>query len=141
MRGAICDFINRATPFKASCEAGNGEAAVAKAKECAPAVVILDLSMPMLYGVETASALHSVVPSAKIIGLATFVGEYPRTQLAAAGFHMIVSKNEGLAKLAEAIKMLLPHAEPQAGEGLRPPFDIFKVAEDGQPIWDNPRQP
>jgi DNA-binding NarL/FixJ family response regulator len=82
--------------------------------------------MPMLYGVETASALHSMVPSAKIIGLAMFDGEYPRTQLAAAGFHMIVSKNEGLANLAEAIKVLLPHAEPQAGEAL-PPFDIFKT--------------
>ncbi len=72
----------------------------------------------MLYGVETASALHSMVPSAKIIGLAMFAGEYRRTHLAAAGFHMIVSKSEGLAKLAEAIKVLLPHAEPQAGEAL-----------------------
>ena len=118
MRGAICNFINRATPFKACCEAGNGEAAVAKARERAPDLVILDLSMPMLYGVETVSALHSMVPSAKIIGLAMFAGEYRRTQLAAAGFHMIVSKNQGLAKLAEAIKVLLPHAEPQAGEAL-----------------------
>ncbi len=118
MRGAICNFIDRATPFKACCEAGNGEAAVAKARERAPALVIVDLSMPMLYGVETASALHSMVPSAKIIGLAMFAGEYRRTQLAAAGFHMIVSKSEGLAKLAEAIKVLLPHAEPQAGEAL-----------------------
>ena len=118
MRGAICNFIDRATPFKACCEAGNGEAAVAKARDCAPALVIVDLSMPMLYGVETASALHSMVPSARIIGLAMFAGEYRRTQLAAAGFHMIVSKSEGLAKLAEAIKVLLPHAEPQAGEAL-----------------------
>jgi DNA-binding NarL/FixJ family response regulator len=120
VRNAICNFIDRATPFKACCEADNGEAAVAKARERAPALVILDLSMPMLYGVETASALHSMVPSAKIIGLAMFAGEYRRTQLAAAGFHMIVSKNEGLAKLAEAIKVLLPHAEPQAGDALLP---------------------
>jgi len=131
VRGAICNFINRATPFKACCEAGNGEAAVAKARERAPDLVILDLSMPMLYGVETVSALHSMVPSAKIIGLAMFAGEYRRTQLAAAGFHMIVSKNQGLAKLAEAIKVLLPHAEPQAGEALRTPFDILKIGNPG----------
>ena len=135
MRGAICNFIERATPFRACCEAGNGEAAVAKARERAPALVILDLSTPILYGVETASALRSMVPSAKIIGLALFAGEYRRTQLAAAGFHMIVSKNEGLAKLAEAIKVLLPHAEPQAGEALLPPFEIFKIAGDGHPTW------
>jgi hypothetical protein len=40
---------------------------------------------------------------------------------------MIVSKGEGLAKLAEAIKVLLPHAEPEAGEALLSPFDIFKI--------------
>jgi DNA-binding NarL/FixJ family response regulator len=127
VRGAICNFIDRATPFKACCEAGNGEAAVAKARERAPDLVIVDLSMPMLYGVETASALHSMVPSARIIGLAMFAGEYRRTQLAAAGFDMIVSKGEGLAKLAEAIKVLLPHAEPQAGEALLTPFEISKT--------------
>ncbi|MCU1241443.1 MAG: hypothetical protein JWO71_2169 [Candidatus Acidoferrum typicum] len=133
MRGAICSFIDRATPFKACCEAGNGDAAVEKASERAPALVILDLNMPMLYGIETASALRSMVPSAKIIGLAVFAGEYRRTQLAAAGFDMIVSKNEGLAKLAEAINALLPQAGVR--EALLPPFDIFKVAGDGHPTW------
>lgn len=107
MRGAICDFIGRATPFKACCEAGNGVAAIKKAKERAPALVILDLSMPMLYGVETASALRGIVPGTKIIGLAMFAGEFRKSQLAAAGFDMIVSKYEGLAKLAEAIDTLL----------------------------------
>jgi DNA-binding NarL/FixJ family response regulator len=137
VRGAICSFIDRATPFKACCEAGNGDAAVEKARERAPALVILDLNMPMLHGIETASALRTIVPTAKIIGLAMFAGEYRRTQLAAAGFDMIVSKSEGLAKLAEAITVLLPEALPQAGvrEALLPPFAIFKVAGDGRPIW------
>jgi DNA-binding response OmpR family regulator len=101
-------------------------------------LVILDLNMPMLHGIETASALRTIVPSAKIIGFAMFAGEYRRTQLAAAGFDMIVSKSEGLAKLAEAITVLLPEALPRAGvreAALLPPFAIFKVAGDGSPIW------
>ena len=108
MRGAICDFIERATPFKACCEAGNGAAAIEKAKGRAPALVILDLSSPMLYGVETASALRGMVPGAKIIGLSMFAGEFRRSLLAASGFDMILSKHQGLAKLAEAINTLLP---------------------------------
>ena len=137
MRGAICSFIDRATPFKACCEAGNGNAAIEKARERAPALVILDLSMPMLYGIETASALRSTVPCAKIIGLAMFAGDYRRTQIAAAGFDLIVSKNEGLGNLAEAIKALLPEAllDTGAPDVLLPAFDIFKVAGDGQPVW------
>ncbi len=108
MRGAICDFIDRATPFKACCEAGNGVAAIKKAEERSPALVILDLSMPMLYGVETASALRSMVPGTKIIGLAMYAGEFRRSLLAASGFDIILSKDEGLAKLGEAINALLP---------------------------------
>ena len=111
VRGAICDFIDRATPFKACCGAGNGVAAIKKARERAPALVILDLSMPMLYGVETASALRQMVPGTKIIGLAMFAGEFRKTLIAAAGFDMILSKHEGLAKLAEAIRALLSTAD------------------------------
>jgi len=76
--------------------------------ERAPTLVILDLSMPMLYGVETASALRRMVPDAKIIGLAMFAGEFRRSQLAASGFDMILSKHEGLAKLGDAINAMLP---------------------------------
>jgi DNA-binding NarL/FixJ family response regulator len=110
VRGAICDFIDRATHFKACCEAGNGVAAIKTASERSPALVILDLSMPMLYGIETASALREMVPGAKIIGLAMVAGEFRKSQLAAAGFDMILSKHEGLAKLAEAINALLPES-------------------------------
>ena len=137
MRGAICQFIDRATSFNACCETGHGFAAVDKSIERAPNLVILDLSMPMLDGVETASALRRTVPGIKIIGLAKFpVGDFRITLITSAGFDLIVSKHEGLEKLAEAIKALLPEALPQAGveEALLPPFDIFKVADDGQPI-------
>lgn len=105
-----CDFIERATPFEACCAAGNGIAAIKKAKGRAPALVILDLSMPMLYSVETASTLRSMVPDAKIIGLAMFAGEFRSSLLAASGFDMIVFKQEGLAKLADEINTLLPQA-------------------------------
>jgi len=67
VRDAICYFIDRATPFKACCNAGQGVAAIGKARERAPALVILDLSLPMLDGVATASALRRMVPGAKII--------------------------------------------------------------------------
>ena len=113
MRGAICQFIDRATSFKACCEAGHGFAAVDKAVERGPNLIVLDLSTPMLDGVETASALRRMIDGIKIIGLAMFpVGEVRRTLITSAGFDMIVSKHEGLAKLAEVINALLPAPGP-----------------------------
>src|SRR6266851_92403 len=107
----MCHFINGATSFKACCEAGQGAAAIDKARERAPALVILDLSNPM-DGVETAFSLRRMVPDTKIIGLAMFEAEFRKTQIAAAGFDMILSKHAGLAKLAEAIMALFPAPDP-----------------------------
>ena len=108
MRDAICHFIDRATPFKACCEAGDGVAAVEKAKERAPALVILDLSMPRMNGVEAASVLRGMLPGTKIVGFTSFDEEFRRSLLATTAFDMILSKHQGLAKLAEAINALLP---------------------------------
>ena len=108
MRGAICNFIDRATPFKACCEADDGVTAIEKAKERAPALVILDLSMPRMNGVEAASVLHGMLPNTKIVGFTTFDEEHCRSLLATTAFDMILSKHEGLAKLAEVISALLP---------------------------------
>jgi len=108
VRDAICHFIGRATPFKACCEAGDGSAAIEKAKERAPALVVMDLSMPGMNGVEAASVLRGMLPGAKIIGFTTFGKEFRRSLLEANAFDMILSKHEGLAKLAEAINSMLP---------------------------------
>ena len=112
MRGAICNFIDRVTPFKACCEAGDGIAAIEKAKERAPDLVILDLSMPRMNGVEAASVLRGMLPSTKIVGFTTFDEESCRSLLAATAFDMILSKHQGLAKLAEVVNVLLPANHP-----------------------------
>ena len=108
MRDAICHFIDRATPFKACCEADDGDAAIEKAKERAPALVILDLSMPTMNGVEAASVLRGLLPSMKIVGFTTFDEDHCRALPGATAFDMILSKHQGLAKLAESIYALLP---------------------------------
>jgi DNA-binding NarL/FixJ family response regulator len=92
--------------------AGDGLAAVEKAKERAPALVILDLSIPRMNGVETASVLRGMLPGTKIVGFTAFDEDFRRSLLATAAFDMILSKHEGLAKLAEVVSTLLPAPDP-----------------------------
>ena len=108
MRGTICHFIDKAIPNTEYCEAGDGVAGIEKAKECAPALVLLDLSLPGMNGVDTAFALRGIVPSAKIVGFTTFDEEFRKDLLTLDVFDMVLSKVVGLAKLAEAINRLLP---------------------------------
>ena len=53
-------------------EAKNGVEALRLAKETSPDVVIMDLSMPEMDGVEATRQIHQAVPSAKILILTTF---------------------------------------------------------------------
>src|SRR5260370_11814833 len=108
VRGAICQFIDRATPFKACWEAGDGVAAIEKARERAPSLVVLDLSMPGMNGVEAASVLRGMLPGTKIVGFTTLDEELRRSLLADTSFDMVLSKHEGRATRAEAINALLP---------------------------------
>jgi DNA-binding NarL/FixJ family response regulator len=71
-------------------------------------LVILDLSMPRMNGVEAASVLRGMLPSTRIIGFTSFNEELRTSLLATTAFDMILSKHEGLAKLAEAICEMLP---------------------------------
>jgi DNA-binding NarL/FixJ family response regulator len=115
VRDAICHFIDRATPFKACCEAGDGVSAIEKAKERAPALVVLDLGLPGMNGVEAASVLRGMLPGTKIVGFTTFDEEFRRSLLEANSFDMILSKHEGLAKLAETINALLHTSDTPLG--------------------------
>jgi len=81
VRGAIRRFIEISTPYKVCGEAGDRVAAIDKASEFSCDLILLDLSMPMLNGVETASTLRRMAPGTKIIGLAMFAGEVRRSLL------------------------------------------------------------
>jgi DNA-binding NarL/FixJ family response regulator len=87
-------------------------AAIEKAKERAPSLVILDLNMPRMNGVEAASVLRGMLPGMKIVGFTTFDEEFRRSLLEATAFDVILSKLEGLAKLAATVNALLPASAP-----------------------------
>ena len=105
VRDAICKFIRRT--HDAVCEADDGVAAIEKAKDCPPDLVIMDLNLPRLNGVQAASELRRMFPGIKIIGFTTLSRKSAQELLAETQFDAMLSKQDGLTKLAEAIKALL----------------------------------
>jgi DNA-binding NarL/FixJ family response regulator len=87
-------------------EAENGIDAISRAVATRPDLVILDVAMPGLNGIEVASILQSLLPNVPII-LHTIHGERIGKSLKAlVGIKAVVAKSEGIAKLIERVRSL-----------------------------------
>jgi DNA-binding NarL/FixJ family response regulator len=89
-------------------EAADGVEAIEKAKTLKPDLIILDLAMPGMNGVEAASVLTGTVPGVPIVIL-TMYEEFLGSSLASVnGIKAVVSKTDTLNKLVACVKSLLP---------------------------------
>lgn len=72
VREGLITMIRREPDFKVVGEAANGVEAVSKAKELKPDVVLMDLRMPEMDGVEAIRQISSSEPGIKFIILTTY---------------------------------------------------------------------
>jgi DNA-binding NarL/FixJ family response regulator len=88
-------------------EAGDGLEAVKLAKECKPELIIMDLMLPRLGGIEAARRIHKLLPAAKIIIL-TIHDEPPFVYKALdAGANGYLVKESPFDELIEAIEKVM----------------------------------
>ena len=88
-------------------EAQDGRDAIEKAKHLTPDLIILDLSMPVMDGIEAAVVLHQLMPCVPLILYTLHAVAGLETKASSAGISAIVFKSEGLDKLAEQAQTLL----------------------------------
>jgi DNA-binding NarL/FixJ family response regulator len=91
-------------------EASTGREAVAKAIDLQPDVVVLDISMPELNGLEATRQIRRAV-SAKILILTMHESDQVVSEVLDAGAHGYVLKTDAGRTLVEAIRALLRHRE------------------------------
>lgn len=85
-------------------EAGNGEAAVQLAARLRPQVVLMDLRMPVLGGVEATRRLRAGVPASRVLVLTTFDDDEDVFDAIRAGAAGYLLKDAPREKLVEAIR-------------------------------------
>jgi two-component system, chemotaxis family, chemotaxis protein CheY len=105
LRKTLRHYLEKREGFSV-CEASDGLQAVEKAKEFRPDLVVLDLAMPQLNGVEAASIIKHEMPEVPII-LFTIYGETGGTLAAATGVNMVVDKAEGARSLMQHVDKIL----------------------------------
>jgi CheY-like chemotaxis protein len=88
-------------------EAENGIDAIARAVATRPDLVILDVAMPGLNGIEVASILQRLLPDVPMI-LHTIYGDHVGKAFGAVfGIKAIVAKADGIGRLIECVRSLL----------------------------------
>jgi|SRR5580704_3666957 two-component system response regulator DegU len=106
-RAAIRLAIESCTNFRICGEATGGTQAINTAEALNPDVVIMDLSMPDMNGIEAASLLKKRMPEVPIILFTLFADEMINLLASEFGVTVVLSKNDGFVPLVECLSGLL----------------------------------
>jgi DNA-binding NarL/FixJ family response regulator len=111
MRQAVRPLFDSHPRFVVCGEAEHGRDAVEKAPNLRPDLIVIDMTMPVMNGLEAAPLLITILPNVSLILFTTH--EFPDLhQLASsAGIHAVVSKNKAATHLiaqAEALFGMTP---------------------------------
>ena len=104
VRLGISALLSTVPEFEVVGQASDGEEAVSAVKKLNPDVVILDLEMPRMSGVEAAKIVKLKFPKTKILILSGFENEKYVTEILKSGAGGYVVKNVGKEELADAIR-------------------------------------
>ncbi len=85
----------------------DGVDAIEKARHAHPDLVVLDLSMPALNGIEATQTLKQTMPDVPVIIFTVHKTRFVNAQAAAAGASAIISKGDNLNELVRTIRVLL----------------------------------
>jgi NarL family two-component system response regulator LiaR len=116
-------------------EAENGRDAVHRVEQLRPDVILMDLVMPEVDGIEAIRRIKDRQPEARILVLTTFAGEdkiFPAIKAGALGYHLKDSRPEELVKAIRQVRR---------GESSLHPVIARKVLEELSRPSDRPPTP
>ncbi|HYA45273.1 MAG TPA: response regulator transcription factor [Acidimicrobiales bacterium] len=93
-------------------EAGDGEEAVAKAAELVPDVVLMDVRMPGLGGIEAARRIRRALPATKVLMLTVSDEEDDLYESVKAGANGYLLKEIAVEELAQTVRAVMAGQSP-----------------------------
>ncbi len=104
VRRAICSLLSKDPVLNVICQTADGEQAVQKAEEFQPDLILLDISLPGISGIEAARRIRRVSPKSRII----FLSQHDSLQMVKdalkVGGHGYVAKIDAGTELLNAVR-------------------------------------
>ena len=106
VREGLKVLLNAQPDIEVVGEAADGEAAWRAAKELAPDVLVIDLSMPLLGGADATARVKRDCPDVRVLALTVHEEPLYLTQLLRAGASGYVLKRAAAGELVQAVRMV-----------------------------------
>jgi DNA-binding NarL/FixJ family response regulator len=103
-RESLCKLLASEQIAEVIAQAGNGKELLALLEKHNPDLVITDIAMPIMDGVEAAKKAVKINPDLKILTLSSFGDEKYYYKMVEAGVKGFVLKNSGISELESAIQ-------------------------------------
>jgi DNA-binding NarL/FixJ family response regulator len=117
------DGLNRAfqseSDFEVVGQAGDGLTAIKMVQNLSPHVVVMDIGMPELNGIETTRIIRKDYPSVKVIGLSMHSNDKYVREMFRAGASGYLLKNSPFEELIKAVRTVvggLTYVSPSIGD-------------------------
>ncbi len=107
VRGSVRRLFESVPGWLVCGEAVNGQQAIETARALKPNIIILDLSMPVMNGLEAAKVLSENLPAVPLIMFTSFVTYQIEQEAIAAGVRQVIAKDKPIANLVNAVKSLI----------------------------------
>jgi DNA-binding NarL/FixJ family response regulator len=107
IRQALCQLFTSEADFDVCGEAENGREAIEKAQELRPDLIVLDPSMPVMNGIDSARALRRLMPAVPLIIFSEYSDVFSAEEARSAGISALVLKSEHLSVLLRKARALL----------------------------------
>jgi two-component system NarL family response regulator len=134
LRTGVANIINQEPDLRVIAEAGDGVEALAAYDAHRPDVMLLDLRMPRMEGVEVVRRIREKDPSARVIVLTTYDTDDEISQALKAGAKAYVLKDIAAEALVGCIRQVL------AGKTYLAPAAAAKLAEGVTRVQLTPRE-
>lgn len=111
LRHALRLFLERNPSINVCGEAADGADAIEKATVLKPGLVLMDLSMPKMNGLQAAFAIKRAMPEARIVLFTLYSEVVGKLTPSSYGVDLVVSKTEGVDGLLKALRRFLSSHE------------------------------
>jgi PAS domain S-box-containing protein len=111
-RAGLRELFRKRPELQVVGEAASGVEAITQAVALQPDIIVMDVSMPQMNGIDATREIHRTLQQMRIVGLSTHDDESTERLMRRAGAEAYFTKNEGTDRLLDYLLSLVAQVKP-----------------------------